>query len=94
MVMSRTHTIQIENLSASFLPLGELRWLVQQLEGAPDSLEVRVKAHSALDVRDSSSARLSVEAPDRPSRPPGPVMREVQSRTAKGRPHEPGDGHP
>lgn len=94
MTMSRTHTIQIVAHNSTKFPLGELRWLVAQLEGAPDTVEVKVKAHHATDQRDQDSVTISADAPDRPVRPSLTHRPGMRGGAPSSSPYEPGDGHP
>lgn len=61
MTTSRTHRIKIEG--PGHIELGELRWFISQLEGAPDNAKVRVD-YLAGSPRESDSCSLSADVPD------------------------------
>lgn len=68
MTTSRTNTAKI-TATGSGVELGDLRWLVQQLEGAPDTDKVRVTANASFDARDPGEIIMTADVPDRPVRP-------------------------
>lgn len=63
MTTQRTHTVKV-TAAGSSVELGELRWLVKQLEGGADTLKVRVEEHRAQDQRESGSVTLTADVPE------------------------------
>lgn len=80
MTTNRTHKVTIEG--PGHLELGELRWLISQLEGAPDSTKVRVE-YFAGSPRESDNCSLSANVPDR-STPPKAFINQSHTPGARG----------
>lgn len=72
MTTSRTNTAKI-TAPTSGVELGDLRWLLQQLEGAPDTDRVRVTVNQGFDQRDPGEIIMTADVPDRQMRP-NPIM--------------------
>lgn len=79
MTTSRTNTVTAKG-PAGRMTLGDLRWLVNQLLGADDDLEVRVKVDPGdpRDQRDIGSTTMTADVPDRPVHPSGFRPRAVK----------------
>lgn len=66
MSMTRAHSVEVTDTGSS-IKLGELRWLVKQLEAGSDDLNVHVSTYPG-DVRDPGSVTLSAQVPDKPAK--------------------------
>lgn len=62
MTTSRTHKVMIDG--PGYIELGELKWLISQLDAAPDSTRVKV-AYLSGGGRETDSCSLSANVPDR-----------------------------
>lgn len=68
MTTSRTNTAKITAPRIG-VELGDLRWLVQQLEGAPDEDRVTVSVSEGFSQMDPGEIVITANVPDRPVRP-------------------------
>lgn len=67
MTTSRSNSAKITGPAGS-ISLGDLRWLVEQLEYGTDDLTVSVMTDQGFNQMDSGSTTLSAQVPDRKPR--------------------------